>query len=134
MHTVLQSSRLSGRRFHPERYETLLVHGRLASGEESMADLAQSEGARMQYLESLGPEIAPVADMRALGSLARLIRRYRPDIVHTHTAKAGFVGRAAALATRGATAQAGHLGRGAVDRLFGAQPSMKTRLIVSARK
>jgi hypothetical protein len=42
-----QASYLSGRRFHPDRYETLLVHGQPAPGEKSMADLAAKEGARL---------------------------------------------------------------------------------------
>jgi glycosyltransferase involved in cell wall biosynthesis len=90
-------SLLSGRRLDPERYETLLLHGRLAAGEESMADLAEREGARMEYLPSLGQPISPPRDARALAEIARIARRFRPHIVHTHTAKAGFVGRLAAL-------------------------------------
>jgi glycosyltransferase involved in cell wall biosynthesis len=92
-----QVSLLSGRRLDPSRYETLLIHGHLAAGEESMADLAAKEGARMRYLPSLRQEVFPPRDLRALGSLIRVIRQFRPQIVHTHTAKAGFLGRQAAL-------------------------------------
>jgi glycosyltransferase involved in cell wall biosynthesis len=92
-----QAAMLSGRRFDPERYETLLVHGSLPAGEESMADLARREGARTLYLPSLAPPVNPANDLRALGSLIRIVRRFDPDIVHTHTAKAGFLGRQAAL-------------------------------------
>jgi glycosyltransferase involved in cell wall biosynthesis len=88
---------LSGRRFDPERYETLLVYGSLAPGEESMADLAEREGARTLFLPSLGQPVSPLDDPRALGSLVRIVRSFKPDIVHTHTAKAGFLGRQAAL-------------------------------------
>ena len=92
-----QASLLSGRRFDPDRYETLLVHGRPAPGEESMADLAAQEGARTLYLPSLQQPISPLHDTRALRELGAIARRFRPDLVHTHTAKAGFLGRTAAL-------------------------------------
>jgi glycosyltransferase involved in cell wall biosynthesis len=92
-----QASLLSGRRLDPERYETLLVHGRIAPGEESMADLARAEGAETVYLSSLQQPVNPLHDTRALGALVRIVRRFRPHLVHTHTAKAGFLGRQAAL-------------------------------------
>lgn len=81
----------------PERYETLLVVGRPAAAEGSFDNLARQRGARMLTLSTLGPEIEPLRDLRALLGLLRIARRFRPDIVHTHTAKAGFLGRAAAL-------------------------------------
>lgn len=92
-----QAAILSGRRLDPERFETLLVHGRLAAGEESMADLAAEEGARTTFLPTLSPPVRPGDDVRALAALVRIVRRFRPHIVHTHTAKAGFLGRTAAL-------------------------------------
>ena len=95
-----QVSLLSGRRLDPERYETLLVHGAVAAGEESMADLAEREGAVTRYLPSLRQPVNPWADTRALMELTRICRGFRPDVVHTHTAKAGFVGRSAALMLR----------------------------------
>src|SRR5204863_8422126 len=92
-----QVALLSGTRLDPDRYETLLVHGRLAAGEASMADLARGAGARAHYLPSLAQPVRPDRDAAALGSLVRLIRQFRPHVVHTHTAKAGFLGRQAAL-------------------------------------
>jgi glycosyltransferase involved in cell wall biosynthesis len=94
-----QAALLSGRRF-PERYETLLVHGSLPAGEESLADLSQEEGATMRFLADLRTPIDPLHDSRALLKLIRIVRRFRPHVVHTHTAKAGFLGRQAALAMR----------------------------------
>ena len=38
----------------------------------------------------------PLRDWRCLGDLRRLIRDWKPDIVHTHSGKAGFIGRLAA--------------------------------------
>src|SRR5205823_6221816 len=83
-----------------DRYETLLVHGTLASGEESMAEMAEREGAHVEFLPSLAQPVRPYRDLAALAKLAAIARRLRPHIVHTHTAKAGFVGRQAALAIR----------------------------------
>ncbi len=94
------ASLLSGRRLSSKRFESLLVHGRLAEGEQSMADLAEQEGAETRFLSQLGQPISPARDPLALGQLVRIARRFRPHIVHTHTAKGGFVGRAAALAVR----------------------------------
>jgi len=95
-----QAGLLSGRRFHPERYRTLLVHGSLAPGEESLAAIAEEEGATMRFLPELRQSVQPAHDPRALLKLIRIARAFRPDVVHTHTAKAGFLGRQAALAVR----------------------------------
>jgi glycosyltransferase involved in cell wall biosynthesis len=63
-----------------------------------MADVAEQEGAETRFVSHLGQPISPVRDPLALGQLVRIVRRFKPHIVHTHTAKGGFVGRAAALA------------------------------------
>ena len=78
-------------------YETTLVAGSLARGEESMSFVAERRGVRVESLEALHREVAPLRDVLAIFRLARLIRRERPTILHTHTAKAGAVGRLAAL-------------------------------------
>jgi glycosyltransferase involved in cell wall biosynthesis len=78
-------------------YDTTLVAGSLARGEESMAEAAEQRGVTIVSLDELHREVAPLNDLRAIVRLARLIRRERPDILHTHTAKAGAVGRVAAL-------------------------------------
>jgi glycosyltransferase involved in cell wall biosynthesis len=65
----------------------------------SLAD-ARRRGCRLVDLPALGREVAPLADLRALAQIIRLIRRERPAIVHTHTSKAGFVGRLAAMLAR----------------------------------
>ena len=80
----------------PERYETLLVHGRTAADEASFDHLARDRGCDTHVVPELGPAIRPRADRAALRELRALIARYRPHIVHTHTAKAGFLGRQAA--------------------------------------
>jgi glycosyltransferase involved in cell wall biosynthesis len=95
-----QASLLSGRRLDPERFETLLVHGSLAPGEESMEEMAHREGAHIESIPSLVQPVSPRRDVAALRRLTAVARGFRPDIVHTHTAKAGFLGRTAALSLR----------------------------------
>jgi glycosyltransferase involved in cell wall biosynthesis len=51
-------------------------------------------------MAGLGREIAPLRDLVALAGLVRLMRAWRPAIVHTHTAKAGLLGRVAARVAR----------------------------------
>ena len=92
-------SLLSGSLMRP-RFETLLVTGSVGPGEVSMADVADAYGANRHLIDAFGPELRPIADARALRKLIAVCRWYRPDIVHTHTAKAGVLGRTAALAIR----------------------------------
>jgi len=78
-------------------YETTLIAGDVAKGEESMAFVAEDEGVEVVRLMGLSREIAPLRDLTAALRLAVEIRRVRPDVLHTHTAKAGAVGRTAAI-------------------------------------
>lgn len=78
-------------------YETTLVAGSLALGEESMSGVAERLGVRIVTVPELHREISPLRDLRSVYHLAELIRELRPQILHTHTAKAGAIGRLAAL-------------------------------------
>lgn len=78
-------------------FRTLLVHGRLADGEGDMGYLLPPSAPGVAYLHSLARPVALWSDLRALWQVYLLLLRVRPRIVHTHTAKAGTVGRLAAL-------------------------------------
>ena len=78
-------------------YDTTLVAGTVGRGEESMAFVADAKGVRIEVIDELARSISPLRDARAVWKLAQVIRRERPTILHTHTAKAGAVGRVAAL-------------------------------------
>ncbi len=77
-------------------YDCLLVTGSEGASEGSLRDLAISSQLRLEVIPELGREISPRSDFTTLVTLYRLMRRERPHIVHTHTAKAGLVGRIAA--------------------------------------
>jgi glycosyltransferase involved in cell wall biosynthesis len=88
---------LLGAGLDPKRYDSLLLYGDLGAGEDSLEPSVRARGIQMEHVPGLRPEIRPWDDMRALVALIREIRRRRPDIVHTHTAKAGMLGRLAAI-------------------------------------
>jgi glycosyltransferase involved in cell wall biosynthesis len=83
-----------------EKYQTLLVGGALEPGEKSMEPLAESKGVAVHHIPEMGRSVSWRDDLRALRKLIKLMRLYRPDIVHTHTAKAGALGRIAAFLCR----------------------------------
>ena len=84
------------RRLQPLGYETLLVRGSEAPHEGSMDHLADELGVRPLRIASMGRELGP-GDAAAFMRLVRVLRRFGPDIVHTHAAKAGTLGRLATL-------------------------------------
>jgi glycosyltransferase involved in cell wall biosynthesis len=59
----------------------------------------EKESIRYHVVPSLVRHISPRLDLAALWSLIRLLKAERPDIVHTHTSKAGVLGRLAAWIT-----------------------------------
>ncbi len=77
-------------------YESLLVAGQVGDDEGDMSYYAESLGVTPTIIPALGRSLHPVRDLIVIGQLVRLMGRFKPDVVHTHTAKAGFVGRIAA--------------------------------------
>ncbi|GAB4572801.1 MAG: glycosyltransferase [Anaerolineae bacterium] len=91
IHVALLTARLGA----PD-YESWLVCGNIGPDEGDMRYYAEAQGVTPLFIPDLGRALHPVRDLRTLWALFRLMRRLRPDVVHTHTAKAGFVGRVAA--------------------------------------
>ena len=65
-----------------------------------MRDLAAEKGVEPLFIPELGREVRPGGDLVALFRLLRLFRQQQPEIVHSHTAKAGALGRVAAKLAR----------------------------------
>lgn len=83
-----------------DRFSQVLAVGRVDDGEEDWFTLRAPELAddpRIVPVATLGRPISPRHDWAAYRELRALIRRIQPDVVHTHTAKAGLVGRLAAV-------------------------------------
>jgi glycosyltransferase involved in cell wall biosynthesis len=71
-----------------------------AESEAPSLEGARRRGCRIADVPGLGREVSPRRDLGALLALVRLVRRERADVVHTHTSKAGFLGRLAARLAR----------------------------------
>ncbi|MBI4610217.1 MAG: glycosyltransferase family 4 protein [Candidatus Rokubacteria bacterium] len=95
LHATLLAERLD-----PIRYESWLVAGRESPGEANYLTLMGRSLENLTIIPSLGREIRGAGDLRAFLQLYRLMRELRPHIVHTHTAKAGALGRVAARLAR----------------------------------
>lgn len=80
----------------PPEFETLLVGGSQEATEEGSHHILDAVGVKPLILPELQREVAPWRDRGAYRRIKQLIKEYKPDIVHTHAAKAGAVGRMAA--------------------------------------
>lgn len=81
----------------PLGYESLLIRGSEAAHEGAMDHLARELEVRPLRIPAMRREVG-LRDVIAFAHLVRALRRFRPDVVHTHAAKAGTLGRLAALA------------------------------------
>jgi glycosyltransferase involved in cell wall biosynthesis len=81
-------------------YTTILGAGALARGESTMSFVADELGVEVVDVPYLHREVSPILDPLSVRAVVQLIRRVRPHILHTHTAKAGAIGRTAAALAR----------------------------------
>jgi glycosyltransferase involved in cell wall biosynthesis len=92
IHTILLSSELN-----KSGDKDILVCGAVSESEGDMIYLARDKKVEPLVISSMKRDISLVNDLKVFASLFSIMRRERPDIVHTHTAKAGTLGRLAAL-------------------------------------
>jgi len=81
---------------HMDEFETLLVSGMHDETEESSEFIVEDLGLKPMYLPEMYRELNPFRDYKSYFRLRQIIKEFKPDIVHTHAAKAGAVGRLAA--------------------------------------
>jgi len=92
IHTVLLSEGLNR-----ERFKSVLVCGTLSQDEGDMSYYAERKGVRPCRIPELTREIDPWKDLLAFIKIFMVLLREHPRILHTHTAKAGTLGRLAGL-------------------------------------
>lgn len=85
--------------FSGGEFESALIAGTVPDGEEDMSYLAVAGGVEPIYIREMSRELSP-RDVVSIWKIYRCFAREKPDVVHTHTAKAGTVGRIAAMLYR----------------------------------
>jgi glycosyltransferase involved in cell wall biosynthesis len=86
---------LADRGLRARGWETLLVHG-VVEPDEAEIDVDALDIPTLR-VPALRRPLRPGRDLSSVTTMARLIRRFRPDIIHTHQSKAGLITRSAAL-------------------------------------
>ncbi len=84
-------------KYLPADYETLLIGGPEEDGEESSLFIPHSLGLEPLIINELRRSINPFSDYFAYRKIKKIIKEFKPDIVHTHASKAGAIGRLAAI-------------------------------------
>ena len=96
---TLITCKLLARRGH----DVTLITGPALGPEGDLYDHARNQDFKLTILDSLRRQINPAHDIPAYFVIKKLLRELRPDIVHTHSAKAGILGRFAAHNVRRVT-------------------------------
>ncbi len=84
-----------------DKYDTILIRGSEGKDEGSMDFLSEEKGVATITIPEMQREIHIWRDLKAFIKLYKILRVEKPDIVHTHLSKAGFLGRAAAIIVGG---------------------------------
>ncbi len=91
-----ENTLLTCKGLHQHGHEVHLVIGPDAGPEGSLTAEAHAGGYGVHVAQHLRRAVRPLEDLRARREIRRLLERIRPDVVHTHSSKAGIVGRLAA--------------------------------------
>jgi glycosyltransferase involved in cell wall biosynthesis len=83
-------------RYMDGEFETMLLSGMTDESEQSSQFILDKLGLQPKYIKEMYRELNPFKDYKAYFRIREIIRHFKPDIVHTHAAKAGAVGRLAA--------------------------------------
>lgn len=85
---------------HDLGHDVTLITGPSLGPEGSLMERASAYGYRVEMLDEMRRSILPGKDWRTYSSLVKRLRELQPDVVHTHSSKAGIIGRWAAHAAK----------------------------------
>ena len=112
------------------KYEQILVTGYCADNEADYLETVATDIPAIR-INALGRSVSPLKDLSSFFALVKLIRKIKPDVIHTHTAKAGVLGRLASIVAGGKAKRVhtfhGHL-------LHGYFNSFKRAIMIAAER
>ncbi len=111
-------------------FQQTLITGYCADNEADYLETVATD-VKATRIAGLGRSISPLADVKAFFALVALIKSEQPDVIHTHTAKAGVLGRIAAMMA-GSKALRIHTFHGHL--LHGYFSGWKTQLVITIEK
>jgi len=118
------------RGLNKNRFEEILVTGFCAENESDYLDEVATD-TPVTRISDLGRSVSLLGDIKSFFTLIRIIKQFKPDVIHTHTAKAGVLGRLAGLIARPQAKRIhtfhGHL-------LHGYFGSIKTIFVIATEK
>ncbi len=79
-----------------EKYKTLLIGGVKTEGETDSEFILKELNLNYTLIKSMSREVSLKQDYKAYKEISKIIKEFKPDIVHTHASKAGLLGRLAA--------------------------------------
>lgn len=84
-------------KFMEDEFETLLIAGMKDETEASSDFIVENLGIKPHYVKHMYRSLHPLKDHKSVNEIRKIIREFKPDIVHTHASKSGAVGRWAAI-------------------------------------
>ena len=84
-------------KFISPKYETLLISGKKLKTESSSRFIVNNIGVKIKTINNFKREVSLLNDFKVLVKLIKIIKKYKPKIIHTHASKAGFLGRIAGI-------------------------------------
>jgi glycosyltransferase involved in cell wall biosynthesis len=84
-------------KYLPSEYQTMLIGGVPESHEADSLHIVKSLVIEPVIIPEMSRSINPINDLKAYNKIRKIIRQFKPDIVHTHASKAGLLGRLAAI-------------------------------------
>lgn len=84
-------------KFISKKYKTILISGKKLKSEKSSKFIVDKIGVKIKVIDNFERNISLVNDIKVIFTIIKIIKKFKPHIIHTHASKAGFIGRIAGI-------------------------------------